>query len=449
MDPNRFWTHSLRDHPAGGDIVRILAAAIEAVDPRAAVARHLKIRGGVLTAGEYSYPLEKFEKIIIVGGGKAGAPMASEVEAILGDRIESGVVVVKEGYADSACERIKKLEAGHPLPDNRGLAGTRQILELVETAGTEDLVVCLISGGGSALLTAPSAGISLQDLRALGNQLLASGASIHEINTVRKALSEIKGGGLARKAFPATVLTLILSDVVGDNLDVIASGPTARNPATAADAQAILKRYQINPSEPIQHHLSLRLGQKNSQVLTGDDAIFSRVQNILVGTNRNAAEAAARQAAELGYKPSLITTSLTGEARLAGQWLSERIKEPQKEFPVCLIAGGETTVTIKGGGKGGRNSEVALAAVQQLSGREDIIMVTLATDGGDGPTDAAGAVVTGKTNSRAQNLGHEALAYLMDNDSYRYFESLGDLLKPGPTQTNVNDLSILFRFVSK
>ncbi|HSM24556.1 MAG TPA: DUF4147 domain-containing protein, partial [Anaerolineaceae bacterium] len=304
------------------------------------------------------------------------------------------------------------------------------------------LVFCLISGGGSALVTAPYDGISLEDMRELTLQLLACGARIDEINTLRRHLDRIKGGGLAKKASPARLVSLILSDVVNSPLEAIASGATAPDPSTLEDVLRIIEKYDLNaklPSSIIRH-----LAKKMETPKVGDD-LFAKVSNILVGNNELAAQAAAQTAEKFGFKIIDLGNAWQGEAREVSQELVSKIMKTNDQ-PVCIIAGGETTVTLKGEGKGGRNLELALAAVPLLAGQENVMLVTLATDGEDGPTDAAGAVVTGESFERAKKLGIESQTYLNNNDSYHFFEKLGDLLKPGPTGTNVNDLTFLFRF---
>ncbi len=465
MDPTLLATTSLQAGPWGEVVQRILATALEAVEPAAAVERHLRREGDTLLLGERSYDLNEYRRVRVIGAGKAGAPMARAAARILGERLEGGVVVVKEGYtgwtglaqeADSAASLpagIDLLEAGHPIPDERSLAAGRRVLEFVDDSRPDDLLLCLISGGGSALLAAPAEGISLSDLQDLTATLLGCGATINEINTLRKHLDQLKGGQLARRAYPATLLTLILSDVVGDPLDVIASGLTVPDSSTYQDARDILDRYQI--WEQVPPGITARISQ-GSAGLSPDtpkagDPLFERVQNQVVGSNLLAAQAALEQAGREGLNALLLTTYLQGEARVAGRMLASIARQMAAtgqplRLPACVIAGGETTVTLHGDGLGGRNQELALAAVDDLTGLDGAMLVTLATDGGDGPTDAAGAVVTGRTLSRAQQAGLDPQDFLNRNDAYHFFEPLGDLLKPGPTNTNVNDLAFVFYF---
>jgi len=330
----------------------------------------------------------------------------------------------------------------HPLPDENSLQAGEMLLSVAETFTEKDLVFCLISGGGSALITAPYPGISLEDIRELTRQLLACGARIDEINTLRRHLDRIKGGGLAKQIAPARLISLILSDVVNSPLEAIASGATAPDPSTLKDVWQILGKYDLVEKLPpaILNHL----GQVIETPKPGDE-IFNNVSNLLIGSNEIAAKAAADSAETFGFLPVNLGNAWQGEAREVAKVLAEKLISFD-QAPVCMIAGGETTVTIRGSGKGGRNLELALAAVPLLEDIPDIMLVTLATDGEDGPTDAAGAVVTGQTASEARKLGLNPSEYLANNDSYHFFEQLGALLKPGPTGTNVNDLTFLFRF---
>jgi glycerate 2-kinase len=455
-------------------VAPLLEAALRAVEPAEAVRRHLaRTRppptgdaslagpaGEILLIGDRPYPLAQIERVFLVGAGKAGEPMARAAAEILGDKLAGGVVVVKEGYASGlpfgpadnppAC---LILEASHPLPDERGLAGARRIVRLLEQAGPADLVLALFSGGGSALLPAPPPGVSLADLQTLTAALLACGADIGQINTLRKHLDLLKGGQLARLAAPARLAALLLSDVVGDPLDVIASGPTVPDPTTFAEAWAILEGYGLLDRLPASILDALRRGCQGAWPETPKpgDPLFERVQSLVIGSNRQAAQAALAQARAAGFHAALLTTYLQGEARQAGRFLGAIARqlaasgEPLPR-PACLVAGGETTVTLRGQGLGGRNQELALAAAGEIAGLPHLAILTLATDGGDGPTDAAGAVVTGETLPRASRLGLHPAAALANNDTYPFFSALGDLLRPGPTRTNVNDLAFVLAF---
>jgi glycerate 2-kinase len=454
MDPDRLLTQSLRQAPWGKTAARVLAAALDAADPARAVSAHLRRDGSLLTVGERTYGLDEIENVYLVGAGKAGAPMAAAAAAILGDRLTRGLVIVKEGHRLPPPPRLEILEAAHPLPDPRGADASHRLIRLLENTTPRDLVIVLISGGGSALLTAPAHGIPLEHLQQLTASLLACGADIQQINTLRKHLDTVKGGGLARFASPAQTLTLILSDVVGDPLDVIASGPTVPDPSTYEQAWEILTRYRLESSTPAPILERLQQGRQGGieETPKPGDPLFEHVHNLLVGSNRQAAQAAVSQAQSEGLRTLLLTTSLTGEARTAGRTLAALAQQVHRapgralQPPLCLVCGGETTVTLHGDGLGGRNQELALAAVRGLAGLENTALVALATDGGDGPTNAAGAVATGDSLARAGALGLIPEDNLARSDSYHFFEPLGDLLTPGPTLTNVNDLTFLFFF---
>ena len=457
MSPRR---DSSRDHAW-----QIMRTALQAVEPGAAVRRHLRLEGACLVVdlgppmGEVrTYDLSQFERVFVVGGGKAGAPMLEATAAVLNGRLSAGIIIVKHGYAGrgSPAGPVEIVQAGHPVPDEAGLQGAQRLAELLRRTTARDLVICLISGGGSALMTLPVDGISLADLQTLTRMLLACGATINEINAVRKHLSQLKGGQLARLAAPAPVISLILSDVVGDVLDVIASGPTVPDASTFADAWSVLARYGVVDSVPgsITAHLRSGLAGTVAETPKPGDAVFERVQNVVVGSNRIAARAAADAAYRLGYRAMMLTTFLEGEAREAGKVVAALTKgvargealyppDAPLEPPACLILGGETTVTLRGDGKGGRNQEMALAASIALSGWPDVLVACLGTDGSDGPTDAAGAFAEGETVQRGAGLGLNAAEYLDRNDAYHFFERLGDLIVTGPTQTNVNDLIVV------
>jgi hydroxypyruvate reductase len=309
----------------------------------------------------------------------------------------------------------------------------------------------LISGGGSSLIIQPSLGLSLEDIQETTSLLLSCGASITEMNTVRKHLDELKGGGLVKKLFPATVISLILSDVIGDSLDMIASGPTAADPTTYGDARVVLENYQLwdRIPAPVRSHLTDGVEGLIPETVKPGDPVLGNVSNILVGNNSQVVLAAVKAANDLGFSAELLPRPLQGEASLVGQTIIERVTTRLASYtntrqPACFIAGGETTVTVKGNGKGGRNQELALGAVKRLSTDGPMALVSLATDGGDGPTDAAGAVATNQTYSLGLAKGLEPVDYLLRNDSYNYFDQLGDLIKIGPTLTNVNDLLFIF-----
>ena len=431
-------------------IVAILQAALESVDPAAAVRRQLRREGDTLWASDVGYDLGEVGRIFVVGAGKAGAPMAWAVEEVLGDRISSGQVTVK--YEHLLSTRIVMLqEAGHPIPDEAGVAGSRAIVRLLESAEEDDLVICLISGGGSALMTLPIDGISLADTKAVTGSLLRAGATINEINAIRKHLDQLKGGQLARLAYPARTVSLILSDVVGNPLDVIASGPTVPDTSSFAEAYGLLQRHELLEEVPqsVVSHLRRGTSGEVAETPKAGDPAFARTLNLIVASNTIAAEAAERAAHDAGMHTMLLSTYIEGEAREVGKVLGALAKEVLAsgrpvERPACLIVGGETTVTLRGKGKGGRNQEMALAAALSIQDLEDVTIVCLATDGTDGPTDASGALADGSTIRRAREHGLDPWHLLETNDSYYYFSPLNDLLLTGPTNTNVNDLAFVF-----
>jgi len=445
--PARFLTRSLRLSPHGPAIARILAAGLNAVHPGEAVGRFVQRENDRLRIANKLYPLDKDQQTFIIAFGKASLPMAESLADILGDRLTGGVVIPKLA-AGWTSGRLAVMEGGHPVPDERSLTAGRKVIELLSGLRADDIVFCLISGGGSALMAAPVEGVTLSDTRALTSALLACGASVDEINILRRHLDRLKGGSLARLAFPARVVSLILSDVVGNPLEAIASGPTAPDPSTCADALAVLDKYQLPGKIPASVLSALKAG---CETLKPGDAIFGNVDNILVGSNLLAAQAALKQAEAEGFHPYLLRADLQGEARQVAVELCRTLRwawqtgDPAPR-PACIVAGGETTVTLRGDGRGGRNTELALASVTELANFPEVMLVSLATDGEDGPTDAAGAVVTGETFARVYGLGLDPVEYLHRNDSYTFFAALDDLLIPGPTSTNVNDLIFLFTF---
>jgi glycerate 2-kinase len=433
-------------------VLPILSAALEAVDPLTAVERALVREDDRLHLAEQVYDLSRVERVIVVGAGKAGARMAQAVEQVLGDRLTAGAVTVKRGFAEPT-RTIRIQEAGHPIPDEAGVEGTRRIAELVEGAGVNDLVICLISGGGSALLQLPAEDISLADTQHLTDAMLRAGATINELNAVRKHLSRVTGGGLARLAQPAHVAALLLSDVVGNPLDVIASGPTAPDGSTFAEAAAILERLGVWTEVPENVRTRLEAGRRGELPETpkAGEPLFASVQNVVVASNELAARAAIGEAERRGFRSILLSTYVEGEAREVGKVFAALAREVDASGqplppPCCLVAGGETTVTVRGSGKGGRSQELALGAALGIAGLPDLLVVGLATDGNDGPTDAAGAVADGSTTERAGALGLDPYAALAENDAYHFFDRLGDLLLTGPTNTNVNDLMFVFAF---
>ena len=424
----------------------IFRAALKAVDPIEAVFRYVKLVGGGLQIGERRFEFKDYDRILVVGAGKAGAPMVKALEDLLGDRISDGVIVVKEGHG-LPLRHVRTHEAGHPVPDERGIRGAEDILSLVSAAGERDLVLCVISGGGSALLVAPAEGVTLEDKQEVTRLLLACGADIHDINTVRKHLSRAKGGWLARCAHPATVATLILSDVIGDDLNVIGSGPTVPDPSTFADARGVFKKFGIWERVPSSVKGRIQLGLKGDIQDTpkSGDVAFQRCYAELVGTNILALIAAGKEAERQGYRALILSSTVEGEAREVVKVLTAIAREVRSSGnpfppPACILWGGETTVTLQGDGKGGRNQEFALASALIIDGQENVVVLSAGTDGTDGPTDAAGAIADGTTVTRAKAKGLDPLDYLRRNDSYHFLQALGDLVITGPTRTNVMDV---------
>lgn len=424
-------------HNLRRDARAILMAALAAADPTAAVEKVLRARGD----------LGRYKRIFVVGAGKAGGTMARAVEQFLGSRISAGCVNVKDG--DTAKTRLIELRpCGHPVPDERGFNGAKRIAQICEEAGEDDLVMCLLSGGASALAPYPAPPITLAEKRETTRLLLACGADIHEINAVRKHLSAIKGGQLARLAAPARVVSLILSDVVGDDLDVIGSGPTAPDASTFQTAFSVLEKYELRDRVPARVRERLRTGALETPKAA--DPLFENVENIIVGSNQKSLESAARAAKDLGYKTLILSSTVEGETKDVARMhaaIARQIRTHAQPVrpPVCVISGGETTVTMSdgSGGKGGRNQEFALAAAMEMAGLEDVLILSAGTDGTDGPTDAAGAMADGATVERANSKDVSAWDALQNHDAYPLFAELGDLIVTGSTGTNVMDLHLI------
>ncbi|MEM2518493.1 MAG: glycerate kinase [Candidatus Bathyarchaeia archaeon] len=429
--------------------LKSLEAAIKAVNPKSIIKSKLRLEGSILHVNGYAFDLKKYKNIYVIGGGKASGSMAEALEEVLGDRITSGLVNVPKD-AEHKTKIIRLHGASHPIPDESGVEGTRKMLEIAEKASEGDLIICLISGGGSSLMPMPRGKITIADKRRMTEDLLKCGATINEINTVRKHISEFKGGWLAKKAYPATILNLILSDVLGDPLDFIASGPTVPDSTTFSDAIKVLKKYGLWKKAPKSIKKVLMEGEKGiiPETPKVDDEAFKKVFNVVIGNNRAASMAACETLKSEGLNTLMLTSLLEGEARHVGTVLASLAREifasgnPVKK-PAGVVAGGETTVTVTGKGKGGRNQEIALAASLKIRGLEGVVIASLSTDGVDGPTDAAGAIADGKTIARAEALGLKAEESLADNNSYGFFSQLGDLIFTGPTGTNVNDISVI------
>ena len=431
--------------PGHATVKEIFRYALQAVDPYNSVA---------LQAQRLVEQLEcrKPRKVVVIGFGKASCTMAKAMENHLEGLIGSALVITKYGHCLlSKPQNIRVYEAAHPVPDENGLKGTREIIRILEDEDENTLVICLISGGGSALLVQPYNGITLAEKQEITGLLLKAGADINEVNTVRKHISKVKGGRLAGIAYPAKTVSLILSDVIGDRLDVIASGPTAPDITTYSNAMQVLKKYGLTGLTPPNIFEVLKKGAEGllPETPKTGDKIFENVENIIIGSNTTALNAAKKKAEELAFHTEILSPELAGEARDAGKWLALKAKEfrtsrgQRSEKPLCLISGGETTVTVKGNGMGGRNMELALSFAMEIGGIDGIALLSAGTDGTDGPTDAAGAVVDGQTIIKARHIGLAPEAYLNNNDSYNFFKKIDGLFVTGPTGTNVMDMQVV------
>jgi hydroxypyruvate reductase len=432
----------------------IFRRCLRAVDPFEAVKGFVHVEGDRFILGTKGQPktelnLAEFDRISLVGAGKATAPMARAIEDLLGERIQKGIINVKYGFTEDLAF-TEVIEAGHPVPDENGVKGTQKILDFLYGAGEKDLIFSVISGGGSALLPQPGENMTLSEKQEITRQLLACGASIDEINAVRKHISSSKGGQMARAAFPATIVNLMLSDVVGDKMDVIASGPFVPDSSTFKDVETIFRKYDLEDvPASIREHLKAGLEGRIPETPKEDDAIFDRVFNFIVGSNIMALETASEKAKELGYETLILSSMVEGETRevaLVHTAIAKEIVKTSRPIPppACIISGGETTVTIRGDGLGGRNQEFSLAACLDLVGLPPRVVVLCGgTDGNDGPTDAAGAVVDPFTVTRGREAGMEAADYLKNNDAYHFLGKTQDLLITGPTNTNVMDVRLV------
>jgi hydroxypyruvate reductase len=432
---------SLRRHA-----VQIFQAGLKAADPVEAVLRHVSVSGNALTAGKRRYELSRIRRVFVIGAGKASASMAVALERLLGSRIAGGAINVKYGHT-AKLRRVSLKECGHPVPDLAGLCGAEAIAEIAREATAADLLICAISGGASALLPAPAPPVTLAEKQEMTRLLLSCGATIHEINTVRKHISWLKGGQLARMAAPARVISLILSDVIGDDVDAIGSGPTAPDPSTFDDALAILDRHGLRRHAPAPVRTRLEAGARGGDIDETPKSV-PNAYNLVIGSNRLAMDAAVEKAKELGFRTMVLSTTVEGEAREVAHVHAAIAKEIVSSSrpvaaPACVLSGGETTVTVRGNGLGGRNQEFALAAALDIEGMSEVAILSAGTDGTDGPTDAAGAIADGGTLARARKAGVDARRFLENNDSYRFFAALGDLIHTGPTKTNVMDIRVV------
>jgi glycerate 2-kinase len=436
------------------DLRAIYTAAITAVNPEMAVENHVKLNRDtliLLSEGSHvrEFQLERYKNIYVVGSGKATAPMAGAIEKILADKISRGLITVKYGYLEDL-SKIEIVEASHPIPDMNGVAGARRIMDIIQEAEEDDLVISLISGGGSALLPLPYNTISLEEKGKTTDLLLKSGATIHELNSVRKHLSQVKGGNLARAAYPATVINLMISDVVGDDMDVIASGPFVPDKSTFSGAMEILKRYDLinKIPESVRKHIQDGIDGAIEETPKEGSDIFKKVTNLIIASNIIALKAAQKEAEKRGYNSIILSSLFEGETRDVAYFHAAIAKEVLAsshpvERPACIISGGETTVTVRGEGLGGRNMEFAMHAAVFIDGYDNILMASIGTDGTDGPTDAAGATADGKTVRNADERDLDITEYIRNNDSYHFFQGINDLIITGPTNTNVMDIRII------
>jgi glycerate 2-kinase len=435
---------------AVSDMSDALREALKAADPYAILNQKLSLAGDELKVDSLTFDLSRFERVLVIGGGKASGKMAAAVERILGARITGGFVNIPDNLRPRPrCRHIKLHGASHPIPGEEGVEGVETMLKLVGNPTERDLVICLISGGGSALLPLPAEGVLLGDVRKATHLLVRSGAEISEINTVRKHVSAVKGGRLAQRLYPASVLSLIISDVVGDELDVIASGPTAADTTTYADAEAVLRKHGLWKKVPLGIRTAIEGGVAGVTEETPKEGskVFERVHNVLIANSLQSCHAAADMLRERGYSTLVLSTMISGEAKEIGKLLGGVVRGMAMnglplQPPACVVAGGETTVAVRGDGRGGRNQELVLSAAIEIAGLEGAYVASMGTDGTDGLTTAAGALADGGMIPRARKLGLDAAAFMGNNDSHSFFRRVGGLIVTGPTETNVNDIMI-------
>lgn len=424
----------------------IFYAALKEADPYSLV---LLFKERIIAAYQHAHA----DKLFITGFGKAAVAMGRAAEDSVYDIITEGILITKYGHTNKSLplRKLKVLEAGHPIPDEYGYAGTAEVVRLLQKADENTLVLCLISGGGSALLVSPCSGITLQEKQEVSELLLRAGADISELNTVRKHISAVKGGRLAELARPARLISLILSDVIGDRLDVIASGPTAPDKTTFSDAHLVLEKYKLlyRIPESVRRVIEDGIRGQIPETPKEGNPLFLGIENIIIGSNRMALSAAKKKAGEFGLEAEILSSELQGEAKEAGKWLAKKAKDIKESITQgsmasrCIISGGETTVTVKGKGRGGRNMELALAFAMEIEGVDGVTFLSAGTDGTDGPTDATGAIVDGRTVETARIAGLDPKEYLNNNDSYNFFKKIDGLLITGPTGTNVMDIQII------
>ncbi len=425
----------------------IFLAGVESVLPEKLIRSQVKLSGDVLQIAEETFLLSDFSHIYVLAAGKAAAMMAKEVENILEEKLYDGHVITKYGHG-TELKYLTLTEAGHPIPDAEGVKGTERMLDIARKAKEDDLVTCLISGGASALMADFPKGATLDDLKRTNELLVKCGADITEINTVRKHLSNVKGGQLAKAIYPATTVSLILSDVIGDKLDVIASGPTVGDSSTFKDALTVVEKYSLQNALPdsMLHHLQKGSAGLISEIPEPDNPIFQNVHNYIIGSNIIALENAAKKATEFGFETHVVTDSLQGGYIEVADFILENIDNYRKnklENPICLLFGGEPTVKVSGDGLGGRNQHLALYLSTKIEQTEDITILCAGTDGTDGPTSAAGAVIDKETMRIAARKNVNPLVFLQNSDSYHFFKKIGGHIISGNTKTNVMDIIVV------
>jgi glycerate-2-kinase len=439
------------DRRARAVCLNILDEVMEKLNPVDMVKSSVKRNGSMLSVGDLKLNLDDFKRIYLVGFGKASHLMALAVEQLIGDKITRGFINVLKGVKfKSLTGKVEFIEAGHPIPDINGQRGAEEIVRIVSEASEYDLVICLISGGGSAMTPLPADGISLEEKQRVTQLLLKSGANINEFNAVRKHISAFKGGLLAKYAYPARVLSLIISDVVGDSLDVISSGPTSPDTSTFQDAYHVLDRYGLwnHVPESVRRRIEAGLRGEVAETPKPGDRVFEKVHNLIIGSNRLACRLAVKTARRLGLNSIILSSVVEGEARYVGTvygsiLVEEALEDSPIKKPAAIVAGGETTVTVRGSGVGGRNQELVLSASVKIQNLKNVAVASIGTDGVDGLTDAAGAVADGKTIQRASEENLNPKEYLDNNDSHRFFKKLGDLIFTGPTGVNLMDITVM------
>ena len=429
--------------------MQTLEFTLASLDPHELVRRRVKRRGTLLLVGNETIPLDDYDGVFVVGAGKASGAMTEALESILANRVKGGLVVVPRGQRTPNLSRVKSVAAPHPTPDQDSVRAARELVALAEKLKERDLLICAISGGGSALLSLPVEPLTIEDKGTVARLLMNAGATIVELNTVRKHLSAIKGGWLGKRSGARKILNLVISDVVGDRLDSIASGPVSPDSTTFSDAIAILKKYDLWESVPRVAAEILDEGNKGHipETPKANDPCFDRVSHHILGNSRVACASAQKYLRSRGIKAKILSSSMTGEARYLGSFIGslvrhiETFREPFRK-PCALVIGGETTVRVTGSGVGGRNQECAMGCAREICGLAGVAMASIGTDGIDGPTDAAGAIIDGMTLSRSEALDLRFEELLDQNDSYRFFLPLKDLVMTGRTNTNVNDIAI-------